>query len=461
MTDSREAIDIGNLVVVDRAVMQARQANEVWERRKTANPERAADADPWRIHRKIAGKSVYDLLGARPAMAHETELVAALRAHVLALILNRVTFETEVALAEKTVEPLGIVDLGRPRLISWREAMRNVIGSPARFEAAAYLEALAECGPHVASAAREHRARRAEAAHRLGASNVHPGFSPGIAFAQSAARALLDATEDVARDAVRSVRKRAEMQYDRASAVDVIAIATAREAIYGWPSHLTSRWLEDLFAAHVHGLAIVPVLPPAVVGASSFARALEGFGYALGRAIAYASPPFVLADDACASGAHRVGVLFGGLVGTEIFHRRALDLGAEAAAKNARVLSRSLLIEARVRAAHILLGETETPSAALFEEVTFRVFGASLSKTLIGAWPLPRNDEPARFTATLEFPSISRSFVERFDEDWFRNPRAFDSLRRALPRLASATTDEAAAVEAARQFSRAMERSLA
>jgi len=453
-------MDLGNLIVVDRAVMLARQAVEVWERKKIAHPERAGDGDPWRIHRKISGKSVSDLLAARPPMAHETELVAALRVHVMALTVKRVTFETEVALAEKITEPLGIVDLGKPRKISWQEALRGVLVSPARPEAAAYLEALAECGPHVASAAREHRARRVEAAHRLGEKGIHAYFPQGIAFARRAASALLDATEDVARDSVRSALRKKDDHHDRAHAVDVIAIATARDAISGWPAHLNSRWLEDLFAAHVRGLAIVPSIPKLVIGASSFARALGGFGYALGRAIAFASSPFVLGDDPYASSAHRVGVLFGGLTTSSTFYRRALGLGSDDAEKNARVLARSALIEARSRAARIVLGEGDASSSSVFEEITFRVFGASLPSHLLGAWPMLHDDEPARFTAALEFPSISRSFVDRFDDDWFKNPRAFDSLRRGLPRPQEAN-DEAAAVQSARSFAREMERALA
>ncbi|MEO7111637.1 MAG: hypothetical protein ABI183_14450 [Polyangiaceae bacterium] len=459
-------IDLGDLVAIDRATSLASHALDKWNQKKLADPSQAIDRDPWRNHRKIAGKVVLDAISARPAMAHETDFRAALRAHLTSLIIARVTFETDVTIAEKVNEPLGILDLGKLQKISWRQAMSGMIATRAPFEADAYLKALAECGPEVAAAAREHRARRDEAAKRLGESSVHAHSSPSIGFACAAARALLDATEDLATDTIRDALKRNESVRDRASPTDVIAIAVARDATSGWPSRLAARWLEELFGAHVRGLALEPIFPSLVVGASSFARALEAFGFSFGRAIAFKSRPFVLADDASASGAHRVGALFGALACGVPFHRRALGIGSEDAQRNARSLTRSALIEARLRAARLLLTETAPSSRGLFEEVTFRGFGASLPISLYGAWPLPRADEPARFLAALEAPELSQSFVERFDDDWFLNPRAFESLRHSLPRsryesFPDRESTENSAVETARQFAHALESRLA
>jgi hypothetical protein len=461
-----DAIDLGDLVAVDRAISLASHALDKWNQKKVSESSQASERDPWRNHRKIAGKSVLDTIAARPVMAHEADFVAAIRAHLTSLIVARVTFETDVTIAEKVNEPLGILDLGKAEKISWRRAMTGILVTRASFEADAYLKALAECGPEVASAAREHRARRDEAAKRLGESSVHAHSSPSIGFACAAARALLDATEDLARDSIRDALKRNESVRDRASPTDVIAIAIARDAISGWPSRLAARWLEELFGAHVRGLTLEPVFPSLVVGASSFARALEVFGFSFGRAIAFKSRPFVLADDASASGAHRVGALFGALACGVPFHRRALGIGSEDAQRNARSLTRSALVEARLRAGGLLLSETSPSSRGLFEEVTFRVFGASLPTSLLGAWPLPRADEPARFLAALEAPELSQSFVERFDDDWFLNPRAFESLRHSLPKsryenFADRESLENSAVDSARHFAHVLESRLA
>lgn len=464
MTD-RNAIDLGDLVAVDRAVSVARHALDKWDQKKFSESAKAAERDPWRNHRKIAGKSVLDALAARPIMAHETDLIAALRSHVTSLVIARVTFETDVAVAEKTNEPLGILDLGKLQKISWRQAMSGMLATRAPYEADAHLNALAECGPEIAVAAREHRARAHEAAQRLGEASVHAHFSPGVPFASAAARALLDATEDLSRDAIRDAKKKNETTRDRSSATDVIVIAAAREASAGWPSRLVTRWLEEMFGAFIHGFSLEPVFPSMVIGASSFARALEIFGFALGRAIAFKSRPFVLADDPFASRAHHVGALFGSIASSATFHRRALGVGSEDANRNARSLARTALIEARVRAARLLLSETAAASRPLFEEVTFRVFGASLPSSLFGAWPLPRFDEPAKFLAALDAPTLSQSFVDRFDDDWFRNPRAFDALRQSLPKTARAFADrkslENSATESARHFAHALESRLA
>jgi hypothetical protein len=464
MTD-RHALDLGDLVAVDRAVMLARHAFDKWNQKKFAESAQAAARDPWTNHRKIAGKSVFDALAARPVMAHETELVAALRAHVMSLVIARVTFETDVTVAEKTNEPLGLLDLGKLSKISWRQALRGMLATRVPHEADAHLKALAECGPEIAVAAREHRARVHEASQRLGETNAYSLFSPGVPFACASARALLDATEDLARDAVRDAKKKSETPRDRSSTTDVVAIAIARDASGGWPSRLVTRWLEEIFGAFTHGLSLEPIFPSQVVGASSFARALEIFGFALGRAITYKSRPFVLADDPLASRAHHVGALFGSVASSAPFHRRVLGVGSDDAQRNARVLARTALIEARVRAARLLLSETAPASRPLFEEVTFRVFGASLPTSLFGAWPLPRFDEPAKFLAALDAPALSQSFVDRFDDDWFRNPRAFEALRQSLPTTARAFADreslENSAVESARSFAHVIEASLA
>jgi hypothetical protein len=463
--NDRNAIDLGDLVAVDRAVSLARHALDKWNQKKFSESDKAAERDPWRNHRKISGKSVFDALAARPKMNHETDFVAALRAHVMSLTIARVTFETDVALAEKTNEPLGLLDLGKLSKISWRQALSGMLATRAPYEADAYLKALAECGPDVASAAREHRAREHEAAQRLGEPNVGSLFSPGLPYAFAAARALLDATEDLARDAVRDAKKKNETQRDRASATDVIAIAAARDAGAGWPSQLGTRWLEEMFGTFVRGLSLEPIFPSAVVGASSFVRALEIFGFSFGRAIAFKSRPFVLADDPFATRAHSVGALFGAVASNATFHRRMLGVGSEDAGRNARSLTRTALIEARVRAARLLLSETSSASRPLFEEVTFRIFGASLPSSLFGAWPLPRTDEPASFLAALEAPALSQSFVDRFDDDWFRNPRAFEALRQSLPKTAHDFLDreslENSAVESARHFAHALEARLA
>jgi hypothetical protein len=56
--------------------------------------------------------------------------------------------------------------------------------------------------------------------------------------------------------------------------------------------------------------------------------------------------------------------------------------------------------------------------------MTARVLGAPLPPALCGAWPMAQGDEAARVVGLVTAPSLARDLVDRFDEDWFANPRA-------------------------------------
>ena len=455
-------IEIEDRVAVDRAICAARTQLDRWRRASWLDPSSAAHRNPWPAHRAIAGKTTYDALAKLDASAHEKPLIAAFRAQVMQLTIARVSFEVDLELARAANEPTGVVRLEAARQVSWRGAIEGILTAPSG-HAGAYLAALALCAPRVASAAHARSERRQEAAKRLGEPDVDARFVPGARFARAGARALLDATEDLTADVVRRELSKSDGLHDRPRPEAVVGVALARAAASGWPSRMRARWLEELFGAHLHGLSLDIELPRFVAGASSFARALEAFGFAFGRSVARSSSFFSLADDPYASSAHATGALFGSLAHSGVFQRRGLGLGAPDAEKNRRSLAFSALFEARVRAARILLSSAAA-SRALFEEVTFRVFRSPLDADLLGAWPIAQDDELARFVAALRAPLLVRSFVERFDEDWFKNPRAFESLRHATFHVDAFESDadaEAAATENARQCARAFEGALA
>ncbi len=457
-----EPIEIEDRVAVDRAICAARTQLDRWRRASWIDPSSAAHRNPWLGHRTIAGKTTYDALGKIEASAHEKPLFEAFRAHVMHLTLARVGFETDLELARSVNDPVAVLRLETSRQVSWRQSIEGLVSAPSG-HASAYLTALSECGPRVATAAHARRERRQEAAKRLGEIDVDARFVPGARFAEAGARALLDATEDLTVDVLRRELSREDRPTDPPRPEDVVGVAVGKGAASGWPSRMRARWLEELFGAHLHGLSLDMELPRFVAGASSFARALEAFGFAFGRAVARASSFYSLADDPYASSAHAVAALFGSLAHSVIFQRRGLGLGAPDAEKNRRSLAFSALFEARVRAARVLLSNAVS-SRALFEEVTFRVFRSPLDARLLGAWPIAQDDGLARFVATLRAPLLSRSFVERFDDDWFKNPRAFESLRHTtfhVEPFESDTDAEAAATENARDFARTFEGALA
>jgi hypothetical protein len=161
------------------------------------------------------------------------------------------------------------------------------------------------------------------------------------------------------------------------------------------------------------------------LGASTFARACGAFGAAFRASSGSPSLPFALARDPWFVPAHRFGAVFGALPASRAFQRRALGNVARIAEGQARVVARSLLLAARLDAVRLL-----APIARdRFEELTARVFGAPLPSPLAGAWPRRRDDESARFVGLVTAVDLHRELVDRFDDDWFANPRAVLHLR--------------------------------
>src|SRR5262249_52423091 len=87
-----------------------------------------------------------------------------------------------------------------------------------------------------------------------------------------------------------------------------------------------------------------------------------------------------------------------------------------------RVLTKTLLFEARLSACRVLFA----PDRA--DELAHDLFGDQ-AVVLSGAWPRARDDEPSRARALATALDLARELVERFDEDWFANPRAVTFVR--------------------------------
>jgi hypothetical protein len=107
----------------------------------------------------------------------------------------------------------------------------------------------------------------------------------------------------------------------------------------------------------------------------------------------------------------------------------------------------------------LLLGdETDLAPRDRFQELGPRVLGASLDPRLRGAWPAARDDEAARFVALLEAHDLGRTLRDRFDADWYRNPRAWTHLRVASSLASRETIEEASLLSAADDVARALEK---
>ncbi len=423
------------LDAIDRGVRRAAEGTVAWHERlalKTLG-EAIEDQPPLAQHRAVAGKLAYDGLAAREVMASESAWRIALLRWIGALAVLRVTEEPRLEEARVVTEPLARVRLETVHLVSFRAAWDGLVGSKNAAEGAAWLAALSERGPAVAAARRERAAREEEAVRRLGFGTFAEivGVEPDPVIEQ-AARTFLTRTADLARAVRRDAARRGEQA---TSFVSVILAANARDAPEGWPARLTLRALvETLRAPHDigRGLRVRVRLPPSQ-GAASFARGLEAFGEAYRRAAAHASKlPFALAVDPCFVDAHRFGYAFGALATQPAYLRQGLGVAAGVARDQARALACSALVHARHTAmAALLARHAARPDPREFEELTAEVFGESAPAPLSGAFPRPLGpgDAHARVAALLTTLPFLELLRDRFEEDWFRNPRAWEYLR--------------------------------
>jgi len=449
MSDAR----VDDLLSLDRDVARASTGFARWRSKLAAHPDEHADDDPIEPVRRVAGKSTWDALRELSPPAAEAPLRDALLPWVAALTVARLVRDDDVAWARAAAEARVAFQGEPPRLVSWRDAWRGVVTVKSAGETGLWLAAAAEVGESLAPIARSRAEKRGEIARRLGRAHAWDLLDVGPAAAlRAAARRLLDATEDLAR----AVWKDA-----RGGAAEVLHGAVGREAGEGWPAHLTRRWLEGIFGVALSGLKVELPPLPATLGAASFPRALYDLGFATRLAAAPTAMPFALAREPGACAAHRLGFVFGALGSDVEWQTRVLGLGRRIALRQTRVLARTALLDARLHAARLLLAPAVTPTPRdLFDELTQRLFGLPLDARLRGAWPVARDDEPARFVALVEALPFTEALRDRFDLDWFRNPRAWAHVR-AISAVPAAEAHDAKALDAgADRLARAFEGAL-
>lgn len=419
--------DPRDLASFDRDVARAFGAWRTWKGDLARDPASCADEEPLERWRHVAGKSLYETLASLSPSAADVPHRDALRRWVYALMLARITQSLDAEWARAEAERTAHATVPVPHLASAREAWLGILEGATAHERRAWLDVATERGPALASIARRRAERRVEAAHRMGLADEDALFGVPRQALVSAALALLDRTDDLAREALRDARKRGSFSDDPPLAVDAIAIAVARDAPEGWPARLTWQWLDATFGLFTKGLRLEAPRILAPIGASTFARVCASFGASLRVAGASPSLPFALARDPQFTAMHRFACVFGALPMSPVFQRRILGNGARVAGAQARVLARTALLHARLEAARFL--SSRAPSAIPFDDLTHRLFGVPLPRALAGAWPRADDDAPARLVALLTAPTLARDLVDRFDDDWFANPRAVLHVR--------------------------------
>lgn len=447
--------DVADLRSLDRDVTRAVAQVDEWRSGLTEDPATRSEDDPFDGVRRVSAKSTRDaLLACEPSEA-ERPLRDSLVRWTAALIQTRIGLSDEVTLATQAGAPRARFEGDATQRVSWRDAWRRLVAARNAGEARLWLDAAGEAGPPIAALNRMRASRRREVAHRLG--EPHPWAlllpAPPEAFGRCARR-VLDATEPIAQ----VLRK--ESPPDAREAATTILESVARRAGEGWPARLSPSWLERTFSGFARGLPLrIGRLPPAL-GAASFARALFAFGLAARIASAPRSLPFVVAREPAFIGAYRSAFLFASLAADQDFQRRVLGVSRRTAVEQARELARTALLDVRLHAARVLLsapGEAETD---VFEEIGTRLFGRPLDSRLRGAWPQSRDDEPARLVALVQVPRLRGLLIERFDIDWYRNPRAWAHLRAEGSLPAWEAIDEKALGPSADDLGRAFEEAL-
>lgn len=420
---------VEDLLAIDREVARGVERLARWREALRREPGAHADEEPLEAVRRVAGKSTWEALGALSPVMLDVPLRDRLQAWVAALVAARVGQPEEVAWARGAGEPVGRFAGEPPRMASWRDAWRGVVRARSAAEARLWLDAAAEPAPSLAEIARKRAGKRLEVARRLGKEHpweLAPGTKPGDV--RALAQRLLDATEELSREVWKPVLREAAVPA-MAPAL-VMHAAVAREAGEGWPARLGGAWLQEQFGARLEGLGPATGPLPEAVGASSFARALYAFGFALRVAGAPKVAPFALAHEPGARWAHRSGATFASLTADPEWQTRALGVGKRTALAQSRVLARTLLLDLRLQAARVLLGDpADLAPRDRFAELGARLFGAELDARLRGAWPEARDDDVSRLLGAIEAHGFARELRDRFDADWFRNPRAWTHLR--------------------------------
>jgi hypothetical protein len=437
----REAIDLPSF---DRDVRRAAGRLDQlrgWLATGTAEArERARSFDPFDGVRHMATKSTYESLQELEPSILDVPLKEGLLRWVHELLQARIGLDLVLADADAmhaldtTLHPTHVAEAKRVAAArasgvaadaeqsaethTYADAFAALVRAPDPSRAARALDRAAALAAPVGAVRKERRERRFEASRRLGL--AHPFALATTLDVGGVAHALLDATEPLARELLAASRKKAELSWRASSAIEV---GLARDARDGWPSRLTQRWLDEAFKALAPRGVDAGRLPEAL-GASSFLRAAEAWGFAWRTSSAPRSMPFALARDPYPTPAFRFGFALASVVGEPSFQKHVLELPSRLANAQVRTLRAAMFQDARVIAARAICASEESISSSLFEELGMRLFGAPLPESMRDAWPDPRTTDASRLVALLGTPSFLAQTVARFDDDWFRNPRA-------------------------------------
>jgi hypothetical protein len=270
------------------------------------------------------------------------------------------------------------------------------------------------------------------------------------------AESLIVSTEDVAHEArgwLAPPERSAHALLSRLAQQEAARFAPPRDRYRRWSNGISALGFERDLAARVRVAGTHPfpgprarILFARVPGDLRIFEAPREWGVAselaagaaLGRALAHAlttpALPLEHRRPLAATVARGVGVILAQLLADRVYLVRSRGLTGADADRLGRAAGAMLLLSARCRAAAVVarggsrnVGELEENAAAALS----RALGADVSIALARLAVVTPAASGPRFRATLHGMSIAWQMRERFDEDWFMNPKVAEPLRAA------------------------------
>jgi hypothetical protein len=237
---------------------------------------------------------------------------------------------------------------------------------------------------------------------------------------------------DLAEHVLKQTRDAAESQWDSGFSAFVEA-AQAKEASEGWPARLAPDSLRELFGQSVLFRGVSVALPslPERRNPMSFVRAAALLGTDLSRRLAPRDLPFVIAHDPHDLPGRRFGDLLALWAMSGPFFRRRLKLSPSQTHEALRSMRRAQVCHVRLLALKVLVRDLAR-SSALTEKwgaLTFAFCREELPPTAaLARFEVP-DDSAACLVAHLSALGAAQQLMDRYDEDWYENPRAQEELR--------------------------------
>jgi hypothetical protein len=262
--------------------------------------------------------------------------------------------------------------------------------------------------------------RRDELAKRAGFDGLAAAIEPVDSLDACVGRWLLKSTA-----AARAAWPRDPLAY--------LEISLSNGAREGWPAHVTAQSIVSLLGTRAwFARSVSEPRWPRLIGPTSFLRALYRLGRELARSWAASTHPFVIAHEAGGLTEHRFGWLMASLALNRDWQQRILGVNKDRAREQVRDLSRAFLCRGHGLCLKTRLTRAAANSSAslksAFAENMHEVLGFDLPSAFAGQLPQLELDSAQCLVGFWLGCSDHARLRCTFEADWFRNPRAIETV---------------------------------